>query len=38
MAEELAAGRELSELHKVELAEMDQHDSVFEHIDLNWWM
>jgi 1,4-alpha-glucan branching enzyme len=38
MAEELAAGRQLSELRKVELAEMDQHDSVFQHIDLNWWM
>jgi 1,4-alpha-glucan branching enzyme len=38
MAEEAAAGRELSELRKVELAEMDQHDSVFPEIDLNWWM
>jgi 1,4-alpha-glucan branching enzyme len=38
MAEELAAGRELSEMRKIELAEMDFHDSVFPHIDLNWWM
>ncbi len=38
MAEELAAGRQLSELRKIELAEMDQHDSIFAHIDLNWWM
>jgi len=38
IAEELAAGAELSEVRKVELAEMDTHDSVFPHIDLNWWM
>jgi 1,4-alpha-glucan branching enzyme len=38
MAEELTAGRALSALRIVELAEMDQHDSVFQHIDLNWWM
>ncbi len=38
MAEELAAGAELSEMRKIELAEMDFHDSVFPHIDLNWWM
>jgi 1,4-alpha-glucan branching enzyme len=38
MAEELAAGGQLSELRKIELAEMDQHDSIFGHIDLKWWM
>jgi 1,4-alpha-glucan branching enzyme len=38
MAEELAAGQQLSELRKVELAEMDTHDSVFLEIDLTWWM
>jgi hypothetical protein len=38
MAEEVAAGRELSEVRKAELAEMDLHDSIFPHIDLEWWM
>jgi 1,4-alpha-glucan branching enzyme len=38
MAEEAAAGRELTDLRKIELQEMDNHDSVFPHIDLNWWM
>jgi 1,4-alpha-glucan branching enzyme len=38
MAEELTAGGTLSAVQIVELAEMDQHDSIFPHIDLNWWM
>jgi 1,4-alpha-glucan branching enzyme len=38
MAEELAGGTALSDLRKTELAEMDQHDSVFPDIELNWWM
>jgi 1,4-alpha-glucan branching enzyme len=38
MAEEVAAGRQLSPVRKVELSEMDAHDSVFPNIDLNWWM
>jgi 1,4-alpha-glucan branching enzyme len=38
MAEEVAAGRELSAIRKTELQEMDQHDSIFPNIDLNWWM
>lgn len=37
MAEEVAAGRELSELRKIELAEMDAHDNIYPEIDLNWW-
>lgn len=38
MAEELAAGRELTPLRLIELQEMDAHDSVFPEIDLEWWM
>jgi 1,4-alpha-glucan branching enzyme len=38
MAEELAAGKELTPLRRIELAEMDEHDSIFADIDLNWWM
>ena len=38
MAEELAAGHELSELRKIELAELDAHDNIYPEIDLNWWM
>jgi 1,4-alpha-glucan branching enzyme len=38
IAEHLAAGRELSPLQKVEIEEADAHDSIFQDIDLNWWM
>jgi 1,4-alpha-glucan branching enzyme len=38
MAEESAAGLELSPIRQAELLEMDLHDSIFGHIDLNWWM
>jgi 1,4-alpha-glucan branching enzyme len=38
MAEEVAAGRQLDAVRKIELAEMDAHDSVFAEIDLQWWM
>jgi 1,4-alpha-glucan branching enzyme len=38
MAEELAAGHELSELRKIDLAELDAHDNIYPEIDLNWWM
>lgn len=37
MAEEVAAGKALDTVRKIELAEMDAHDSVFAEIDLNWW-
>jgi 1,4-alpha-glucan branching enzyme len=37
MAEDAAAGRGMSDLQKVEIADMDLHDSVFADIDLNWW-
>jgi len=38
MAEELARDGALSDLRKVELAEIDAHDNIFQQIDLNWWM
>jgi 1,4-alpha-glucan branching enzyme len=38
MAGCLARGQKLSELQKVERVSMDQHDSVFSDIDLNWWI
>ena len=38
IAEELARGNGIGEIEKVQLAEMDLHDSVFPTIDLNWWM
>ena len=38
MAEELAAGQQLSELREIELKEMDSHDSIFPEIKLDWWM
>jgi 1,4-alpha-glucan branching enzyme len=38
MAEEAAAGRELSPVRKIELQDMDQHDSIFHNIDLSWWL
>ena len=38
IAEHVAAGNELTEIQKAELAEMDLHDSIFREIDLNWWM
>ena len=39
IAESLArgAGRELSEVERVQIAEADLHDVVFPEIDLNWW-
>lgn len=38
MAEDIAAGRELTDLNRIELQEMDAHDNIFPDIDLNWWM
>ncbi|MGH7214849.1 MAG: 1,4-alpha-glucan branching protein domain-containing protein, partial [Tepidisphaeraceae bacterium] len=37
-AEEVARDGTLSELRKVEVAEVDVHDSIFRQIDLKWWM
>jgi len=38
IAEHLGDGGELTDLQKIELAEMDAHDDIFKDIDLNWWM
>jgi 1,4-alpha-glucan branching enzyme len=41
MAHDLAGdarGTELGELQKADLVSMELHDSVFDNIDLNWWM
>jgi 1,4-alpha-glucan branching enzyme len=38
MAEHVASGKPLTDLQKIELANIDAHDSVFKEIDLNWWM
>ena len=38
LAERLAAGGQMSELDRVDLAEIDGHDNIFAQIDLNWWM
>ncbi|HMO25993.1 MAG TPA: DUF1957 domain-containing protein [Tepidisphaeraceae bacterium] len=38
IAENIAAGHELTELEKVQIAEIDAHDSIFKEIDLNWWV
>ncbi len=37
MAEDAAKGKELSEVQKVEIADMDLHDGVFGEIELGWW-
>jgi len=37
MAEEAAAGLPMSDIRRIELDEMDKHDSVFAKIDLDWW-
>lgn len=38
MIEHVSKGNELTELQKVELADIDAHDTIFQDIDLNWWM
>lgn len=38
MIEHVAGGNELTALQKVELADIDAHDTIFQEIDLNWWM
>ena len=34
----IAQGNELTPLQKIEVAAMDEHDNVFQDIDLNGWM
>lgn len=38
MVEHVAGGNALTELQKVELADIDAHDNVFAEIDLGWWL
>jgi 1,4-alpha-glucan branching enzyme len=38
IAEHVAAGKPMTELQKIELADIDAHDSVFKDIDLTWWL
>ena len=38
IAQDVAAGRELTPIQRVQVEEADMHDSVFPDIDLNWWM
>jgi 1,4-alpha-glucan branching enzyme len=37
IAKRMAADRTMTSMEQSELAEMKEHDSVFEKIDLNWW-
>lgn len=38
IAESLAAGNAMTDLEKVQVAEIDAHDSIFKQIDLTWWV
>ena len=38
IAERLGEGAEMTDLDRVDLAEIDGHDNIFAQIDLNWWM
>lgn len=38
IAEDLAGGAELTDIQRIELADMDAHDNIFREIDLNWWI
>jgi 1,4-alpha-glucan branching enzyme len=38
IAESVSDGHELSDLDKVEVANADAHDVIFQDIDLNWWL
>jgi 1,4-alpha-glucan branching enzyme len=37
IAEHVAGGNGVTDLQRVELADMDSHDSIFEKIELEWW-
>jgi len=37
-AEELSAGKTLSKVREVEITEADAHDTIFQDIQLEWWM
>lgn len=38
LAERLGDGEEMTDLDRIDLAEIDAHDNIFAEIDLNWWM
>lgn len=38
MAERLGGGAELTELDRIDLAEIDAHDNIFPQIELDWWL
>jgi 1,4-alpha-glucan branching enzyme len=38
IAEKLAAGGQVDDVERTQIAEIDAHDSVFRNIDLSWWM
>ena len=38
LADRLGKGGQMTELDKVDLAEIDAHDNIFPDIDLGWWM
>jgi 1,4-alpha-glucan branching enzyme len=38
LAERLGAGGDMTELDRVDVAEVDGHDNIFQEIDLNWWI
>jgi hypothetical protein len=37
IAETISAGGALGELERVQIAEADAHDDIFQDIDLEWW-
>lgn len=37
IAQQCAAAAALSDLQRIEMQDMDAHDSVLDEIDLNWW-
>jgi hypothetical protein len=38
LAERLAAGDPITEIDRVDIAELDAHDNIFQEIDLQWWL
>ncbi|HZZ44284.1 MAG TPA: 1,4-alpha-glucan branching protein domain-containing protein [Tepidisphaeraceae bacterium] len=38
MIEHVAGGKPLTDIQKVELADIDAHDTIFQDIDLAWWL
>ena len=38
LAERLGKGGQMTELDRVDVAEIDAHDNIFQEIDLGWWI